>query len=139
MWSLPMPTYVIISKKIYTIQSIYITLSPGWNLVPLWRTIMLPGTTSCPANIFTPNLLPAESLPLREEPPDFFVAQRTWVSSIENVNLLNWLSNYNIYSPILFLTNGVIDGLVHAANWFTFAVVVLKCVNVRFSSDIVEA
>lgn len=42
---------------------------------------MLPGSTACPPNFLTPNRRPAESRPLRVEPPDFFVAQRTWVKT----------------------------------------------------------
>ena len=39
-WSLPIPTFL-----------------PGWNLVPLCLTMMLPGTTNSPPNFFTPSLL----------------------------------------------------------------------------------
>jgi hypothetical protein len=59
-----------------------LTLSPGWNLVPRCRTIILPGMTSWPPNFLTPRRRPAESLPLRVEPPDFFVAQRTCINSV---------------------------------------------------------
>src|SRR5438094_10111791 len=36
--------------------------------------MMLPATTSCPPNFFTPRRRPAESRPLREEPPAFLCA-----------------------------------------------------------------
>src|SRR3954468_16903878 len=45
------------------------TFSPGWNLVPRWRTMMAPGCTAVPSNTFTPRRLAAESRPLRVEPP----------------------------------------------------------------------
>src|SRR5215211_6397005 len=47
------------------------TLFPGCTLEPRWRTIMLPALTTWPPYAFTPSLLPAESRPLREEPPPF--------------------------------------------------------------------
>src|SRR4051812_5375772 len=50
------------------------TLSPGWNLVPRWRTMMLPAEIGWPPNIFTPSLWPGESRPLREAPPAFLCA-----------------------------------------------------------------
>src|SRR5439155_25973363 len=50
------------------------TLSPAKNLVPRWRTMMLPAEIGCPPNIFTPSLWPGESRPLREEPPAFLCA-----------------------------------------------------------------
>ena len=59
-WSLPMPT-----------------LSPGWYLVPRWRTKIFPETTGSPPYFFTPNLLPAVSRPFREEPPAFLCAIQT--------------------------------------------------------------
>src|SRR6266702_3724950 len=56
-WSRPMPTR-----------------SPGWNLVPRWRTMMLPGMTISPPYFLTPSRRPALSRPLREEPPAFLCA-----------------------------------------------------------------
>src|SRR5688572_20343602 len=56
-WSLPMPT-----------------LAPGWNLVPRWRTRMLPARTSSAPNFLTPRRRPAVSRPLRDEPPAFLCA-----------------------------------------------------------------
>src|SRR3974377_15828 len=56
-WSLPMPT-----------------LRPGCHLVPRWRARMLPATTDCPPNSLMPRRRPAESRPLREEPPAFLCA-----------------------------------------------------------------
>src|SRR5216684_5853443 len=56
-WSRPMPTR-----------------SPGWNLVPRCRTMMLPGMTISPPNFLTPSRRPALSRPLREEPPAFLCA-----------------------------------------------------------------
>src|SRR6266851_7581672 len=50
------------------------TRSPGWNLVPRWRTMMLPGMTIWPPNFLTPSRRPALSRPLREEPPAFLCA-----------------------------------------------------------------
>src|SRR5437764_9701241 len=50
------------------------TRSPGWNLVPRWRTMMLPGSTISPPNFLTPSRFPALSRPLREEPPAFLCA-----------------------------------------------------------------
>src|SRR6516165_5362585 len=52
------------------------TCVPGWNLVPRWRTMMLPGTTISPPNFLTPSRLPRLSRPLREEPPAFLCAIR---------------------------------------------------------------
>src|SRR5258708_19951791 len=50
------------------------TRSPGWNLVPRCRTIMLPGMTISPPYFLTPSRRPALSRPLREEPPAFLCA-----------------------------------------------------------------
>src|ERR1700750_2348444 len=50
------------------------TFWPGFTLVPRWRTMMLPATTSCPPNFFTPRRRPAVSRPLRDEPPAFLCA-----------------------------------------------------------------
>src|SRR5579862_5354672 len=50
------------------------TRSPGWNLVPRWRTMMLPGMTISPPNFLTPSRRPALSRPLREDPPAFLCA-----------------------------------------------------------------
>src|ERR1700724_3718082 len=56
-WSRPMPTS-----------------PPGWNLVPRWRTMMLPATTASPPNFLTPSRRPRLSRPLRDEPPAFLCA-----------------------------------------------------------------
>ena len=56
-WSLPIPVP-----------------SPGQNLLPRWRSRMLPGLTSCPPNFFTPRRRPAESRPFLDEPPAFLCA-----------------------------------------------------------------
>src|SRR5580658_5471944 len=53
-WSLPTPT-----------------LRPGCHLVPRWRAMMLPATTSSPPKILIPSRWPPESRPLREDPPAF--------------------------------------------------------------------
>src|SRR5437667_1655280 len=45
------------------------TLSPGWNLVPRWRTMMAPAVTIVPSYTFTPSRWACESRPLRVEPP----------------------------------------------------------------------
>src|ERR1700722_6570899 len=50
------------------------TLVPGKNFVPRWRTITLPAAIASPPNFFTPSRWPAESRPLREEPPAFLCA-----------------------------------------------------------------
>src|SRR3954453_9122870 len=50
------------------------TLCPGWNLVPRWRTKILPASTYSPPNFFTPSRWPALSRPLRDEPPAFLWA-----------------------------------------------------------------
>src|SRR5262249_19544494 len=50
------------------------TCDPGWNLVPRWRTMMLPATTASPPNFLTPSRRPRLSRPLRAEPPAFFGA-----------------------------------------------------------------
>src|SRR6202007_2055594 len=50
------------------------TCEPGWNLVPRWRTMILPGMTISPPNFLTPRRLPRLSRPLREEPPAFLCA-----------------------------------------------------------------
>src|SRR4051812_50140040 len=50
------------------------TLSPGCHCVPRWRRMMLPASTRSPPNSLTPRRLPAESRPLREEPPAFLWA-----------------------------------------------------------------
>ena len=56
-WSLPMDTFF-----------------PGWNFVPLCRTMILPGETISPPNFFTPSLLDSESRPFLVEPPPFLCA-----------------------------------------------------------------
>src|SRR5438093_9501812 len=50
------------------------TCAPGWNLVPRWRTMMLPGTTISPPYFLTPSRRPRLSRPLRDEPPAFLCA-----------------------------------------------------------------
>src|SRR4051794_3748398 len=45
------------------------TFSPGWNLVPRWRTMMAPAVTIVPSYTFTPRRWAWESRPLRVEPP----------------------------------------------------------------------
>src|SRR5262245_50928650 len=50
------------------------TFSPGCHLVPRWRTMMLPARTRWPPVFLTPRRCPAESRPLREEPPAFLCA-----------------------------------------------------------------
>src|SRR5579859_1987813 len=50
------------------------TFSPGQYLVPRWRMMMLPASTASPPNFLTPSRWPAESRPLREEPPAFLWA-----------------------------------------------------------------
>ena len=50
------------------------TFSPGFILVPRWRTRMLPARTFWPPKRLTPSRLLSESRPLREEPPAFLCA-----------------------------------------------------------------
>src|SRR5690349_24470977 len=49
---------------------------PGRNLVPRWRTRIMPALTGCPAKIFTPSIFGFESRPFREEPSPFLCAIR---------------------------------------------------------------
>ncbi len=48
------------------------TLSPGWNLVPRWRTMIVPARTFVPVVTFTPSRWDAESRPFLEEAAPFF-------------------------------------------------------------------
>jgi hypothetical protein len=48
------------------------TLSPGWNLVPRWRTMIVPARTFVPVVTFTPSRCDAESRPFLEEAAPFF-------------------------------------------------------------------
>src|SRR5258706_406147 len=57
------------------------TLAPACHLVPRWRAMMLPGTTTSPPNCFSPRRRPAESRPLREDPPAFLCA----IVSLQNL------------------------------------------------------
>src|SRR5262245_35881219 len=50
------------------------TRSPGWNLVPPWRTRISPALTSWPPKRFTPRRWAAESRPLRELDAPFLCA-----------------------------------------------------------------
>src|SRR5215470_6080222 len=50
------------------------TLTPGWNLVPRWRTRISPALTTCPPNRLTPSRLAVESRPLRELDAPFLCA-----------------------------------------------------------------
>src|SRR5215475_9970267 len=56
-WSLPVPT-----------------LRPACHLVPRWRARVLPASTISPPVDFKPSRRPAESRPLREDPPAFLCA-----------------------------------------------------------------
>src|SRR5215510_1329941 len=56
-WSLPVPT-----------------LRPACHLVPRWRARILPASTISPPADFRPSRRPAESRPLREDPPAFLCA-----------------------------------------------------------------
>src|ERR1700712_4409718 len=47
------------------------TFLPGWNLVPRWRTMIVPAWIWVPPNTFTPRRCALESRPLRVEPPPF--------------------------------------------------------------------
>src|SRR6266567_4559969 len=48
------------------------TLSPGWNRVPRWRTMIVPARTFVPVVTFTPSRCEAESRPFLEEAAPFF-------------------------------------------------------------------
>src|SRR6185437_11189358 len=50
------------------------TLLPGFHLVPRWRRMMLPATTSWPPDFLMPRRRPSVSRPLRDEPPAFLCA-----------------------------------------------------------------
>src|ERR1044072_5156655 len=50
------------------------TFLPATNLVPRWRTRMLPAVTNSPPKRFTPSLLLTLSRPLRTLPPPFLCA-----------------------------------------------------------------
>src|ERR1700733_11388728 len=45
------------------------TFLPGWNLVPRWRTMIVPAVTVLPPKAFTPRRWALESRPLRVDPP----------------------------------------------------------------------
>src|SRR5437868_8117189 len=49
-------------------------LRPARNLLPRWRTTMLPAMTCSPPNFFRPSRLDSESRPLRVLPPAFLCA-----------------------------------------------------------------
>src|ERR1041385_993454 len=49
-------------------------LTPALNLLPRWRTMMLPAITGSPPNFFSPSRFDSESRPLRVEPPAFLCA-----------------------------------------------------------------
>src|SRR5471030_1365181 len=50
------------------------TLRPGCHVVPRWRARILPATTISPPAFFKQRRRPAESRPLREDPPAFLCA-----------------------------------------------------------------
>src|SRR5271168_1538075 len=50
------------------------TLGPGCHWVPRCRTMILPARQASPPNFFTPRRWPAESRPLRDDPPAFLCA-----------------------------------------------------------------
>src|ERR1700749_1861645 len=50
------------------------TFWPGCHVVPRCRTRILPASALSPPNNFTPRRRPAESRPLREDPPAFLCA-----------------------------------------------------------------
>src|SRR6266849_10261198 len=50
------------------------TFSPGFTLVPRWRTMMVPPGTSCPPKAFTPSRCALESRPFLELPKPFLCA-----------------------------------------------------------------
>src|SRR5436305_14648351 len=53
------------------------TLSPGWNLVPRWRTMIVPARTFVPVVTFTPRRWEAESRPFLEDAAPFFFDMAT--------------------------------------------------------------
>src|SRR5271165_4116263 len=52
------------------------TLSPGFSLVPRWRTMIEPPGTNWPPKTFTPNRWALESRPFLELPNPFLCAMR---------------------------------------------------------------
>ena len=54
---------------------------PGAIWCPRWRTMMLPARTLWPPDFFTPSRRPAESRPLRDEPPAFLCAMIRFLTS----------------------------------------------------------
>ena len=54
------------------------TLSPGWNLVPRWRTMIAPARTFVPVVTFTPSRWDAESRPFLDEDAPFFFDMSTY-------------------------------------------------------------
>src|SRR5690554_6542210 len=62
------------------------TPTPAWNLVPRWRTMMLPAVTAWPPNSLTPRRLDSESRPLRVEPAAFLCAMDN--SSVQGMGRL---------------------------------------------------
>src|SRR5690606_16303284 len=67
------------------------TFSPGWNLVPRWRTRIVPAVTAVPSKAFTPRRCAAESRPFRVEPPPLVL---------------------DIWSPLALRDAGDLDGAV---------------------------
>src|SRR5262252_4530613 len=54
------------------------TLSPGWNFVPRWRTMIAPARTFVPVVTFTPSRWDAESRPFLDEDAPFFFDMSTY-------------------------------------------------------------
>src|SRR5688572_29507204 len=50
------------------------TLSPGWKVLPRWRTMIVPLRTYCPSPRLTPSRLPALSRPFLLDEPAFLCA-----------------------------------------------------------------
>jgi hypothetical protein len=70
------------------------TLTPGWNLVPRWRTMMLPALIVSPAYDLTPRRFDSESRPFLELPPAFLCAM---VIALRQPTMLSILSSVKFW------------------------------------------
>src|SRR3954451_25125359 len=59
------------------------TFTPGWNLVPRWRTRISPAFTTWPPNRLTPSRWALESRPLREDDAPFLCAIGALLSGLD--------------------------------------------------------
>ena len=69
-WPLRCPNFTLPGARANSVSSPpRPTFTPGWNLVPRWRTMIAPACTAPPSNTFTPRRLDSESRPFLVEPP----------------------------------------------------------------------